>query len=1198
MDDRRIDRCGREGDVDGVSALQPGMNAAALRAWARQHAVERWLDAPARVLQQRQGQQRTWFWLYRQPDITLERLLTAASARSLSETAVDRVPVDLQQAAITLLRDQATLAAEALQDEKARLSDIHIPLHHRLRPLHERLMALRESVRAHAHPRPDREVGPAAISLMEDPPRIRYREQSSSWCSGDGYWPELTIELQPAEGPGDSGRPAAIQCRCKTGCASACPVGLSAIDASLELLGSPQQADLQRRIVRLLATPRWSRTLEALDRVLQRGRLPADLPKDEALGWRLKVRDARPLMLEPIRCRPNRTRGGLRGWRIEPAELHQHPHLLTLPVDREVLDQLDPAPDVPQRSRHADLQQAHTHRAIEHLIGHPRVLVGTNSAPVTVRRGTLSLRWQTDETGWLTLQPALDDAPLPLKSLVDLLHARLAGGRLVVVEGDSCVVARVGPGVVSLFESLLTRGHRFPPEAIAVLMERRPDIERILPIRLSADLRGDLVQPDLSPILCLQALSGDGVRLSVRIRPMLTSAPLTPGEGHGELYGEDDGARIFITRDLKAEAEAVRAQLTALDLPAEEEAPFQWVLAGEAAMKMLVASQQSAHPVEWEGPPRRVTGPATAAALKLKVIGRQDWFGLKGTLTVEGVTVALESLLAAITDNHPFVQGESGDWIRLAPALRQRLIQAASVIKPRKGGLGFSPLNSLSVALLEDAGADLSGPKKWTSLLSRIQAAQHAPVPPPSGLTVSLRDYQLTGYQWMMRLATWGVGAVLADDMGLGKTVQALALLSQRKGPALVIAPTSVCLNWSREAARFAPSLTPMLYAGSSRAALLDTLPASALLICSYATMTRDADALCKIHFGTIVFDEAQALKNPATRRTRAATALTGAFRLALTGTPIENRTSELWSLFNVIAPGLLGDWADFRADFSSPIEHDDDAARRSALARLLKPFLLRRLKSEVASELPDRTEIIVPIALSEAEVALYDEVRVSTAAALAQSGSSTPQNRIQVLAAITRLRQLACHPRLYDPDSLVPSSKLARLRQIIAELRSEGHRALVFSQFTRHLTLAQEALHEDGATLLRLDGSTSASARQERVDAFQAGEADVFLISLRAGGVGLTLTAATYVIHLDPWWNPAVEDQATDRAHRIGQREPVTVYRLISSGTIESSMLSLHNEKRQLVDELLAGAGGVAALSTSDLAALIARSRQELTAL
>ncbi|MFT5683091.1 MAG: superfamily II DNA or RNA helicase [Myxococcota bacterium] len=1178
-----------------MNALQPGMNATDLRAWARQHAVERWLDAPARVLQQQnqgQGQQRTWFWLYRQPDITLERLLTATPARSLSETAADRVPVDLQQAAIKLLRDQATLAEEALAEEQARLAGLMTPLHHRLRPLFERLLEVRESVRAHAHPRPDRDVGPAAISLMEDPPRIRYREQSSSWCSGDGYWPELTIELQPSEGQ------STIQCRCKTGCASHCPVGLSALDASLELLSNPQQADLQRRIVRLLATPRWSRTLEALDRVLQRGRLPADLPEDEALGWRLKVRDSRPLTLEPIRCRPNRTRGGLRGWRIEPSELRQHPHLLTLPVDGEVLDQLDPAPDVPLRSRPDALQQAHTHRAIEHLIGHPRVLVGTNSEPVPVRHGTLSLRWQTDETGWLALQPALDDVPLPLKSLVDLLHSRLAGGRLVIVEPDQCVVIRVGPGVAGLFESLLTRGFRFPPEAIGELMERRADVERLLPVRLSADLRGDPVQPDLSPILCLQALSGDAVRLSVRIRPMLASPPLTPGEGSGELYGEDDGVRIFIQRDLEDERAMVRRQLTDLDLPPEEEAPFQWVLTGEAAMAMLIASQQSPHPVEWEGPPRRVTSPATASALKLKVIGRQDWFGLKGTLTVEGATVSLEALLDAITGNHPFVQAESGDWIRLDPTLRQRLLQAASVLGRRKGGLGFSPLNALSVAALEEAGAAVVGPKKWSGLLSRIEKAQEAPVPPPVGLTVTLRDYQLTGYQWMMRLASWGVGAILADDMGLGKTVQALALLSRRAGPALVIAPTSVCLNWGREAARFAPGLTPRRYAGSDRAELLSTLSATDLLICSYATMTRDAEALCTIRFGTIVFDEAQALKNPATRRTRAATALDGAFRLALSGTPIENRTSELWSLFNVIAPGLLGDWEHFREHFAGPIEREDDAERRSALARLLEPFLLRRLKSEVASELPARTEIVVPIVLSEAEMALYNEVRVSTAASLAKSDSTEQRQRIQVLAAITRLRQLACHPKLYDPDSTIPSAKLARLRQIIAELRSEGHRALVFSQFTRHLNLVQEALTADGASILRLDGSTPMNARQDRVDAFQAGQTDVFLISLRAGGVGLTLTAATYVIHLDPWWNPAVEDQATDRAHRIGQHLPVTVYRLISTGTIESSILSLHGEKRQLVDDLLADAGGAAALSVSELAALIARSGQEVPAL
>jgi superfamily II DNA or RNA helicase len=1165
------------------------MTATELRAWARQHAVERWLDAPARILQQSQGQQRAWFWLYRQPDITLERLLTTATARTLSETAADRVPADLQHAAIQLLQDQASLAEEALKDERARLAGLLTPLHHRLRPLFEDLLTLRQSVRAHAHPRPDREVGPAALSLLEDPPRIRYREQSSSWCSGDGYWPELTIALQPTEGQ------PAIQCRCKTGCASHCPVGLSALDASLALLSNPQQADLQRRIVRLLATPSWSRTIEALDRVLQRSRLPADLPEDEALGWRLKIRDDRPLSLEPIRCRPNRTRGGLRGWRIEPDELRQHPHLLTLPVDREILDQLDPAPEVPQRSRPDALQQALVHRAIEHLIGHPRVLI--DSEPVPVRAGTLSLRWQTDETGWLSLTPAIDGEPLLLKSLVDLLHTRLAGGRLVIATPEQCVVIRVGHGVLALLEGLLTRGSRFPPEAIGELMDRRAIIERYLPVHLSADLRGAPVQPDLRPILCLQALSGDTVRLVVRIRPMLSSEALTPGVGPAQLYGEDDGERIFIQRDLEAEQAAVRAQLDGLDLPAEEEAPFQWVLAGEAAMAMLVSSQQSPHPVEWEGPPRRVTGPATAAALKLKIIGRQDWFGIKGTLTVEGATVSLETLLLAITDNHPFVQAENGDWIPLTPALRQRLLQAASVLTLQRDGLGFSPLNALSVAELEADGAELQGPKKWSALLTRIQTARQAPVPPPDGLTVTLRDYQLAGYRWMMRLATWGVGAILADDMGLGKTVQALALLSRRPGPALVIAPTSVCLNWSREAARFAPGLTPRIHSGSGRTEKLEELSATDVLICSYATMTRDAEALCEIQFGTIVFDEAQALKNPATRRTRAATALRGDFRLALTGTPIENRTSELWSLFNVIAPGLLGDWEQFREHFAGPIEREDDASRRAALARLLEPFLLRRLKSEVAAELPERTEIVVPIALSEAELALYDQVRVATAASLAQSdpAQSEQTRRIQVLAAITRLRQLACHPKLYDPDSTIKSAKLARLRQIIAELRSEGHRALVFSQFTRHLTLAEAALTADGATILRLDGSTPAAQRQARVDAFQAGEADVFLISLRAGGVGLTLTAATYVIHLDPWWNPAVEDQATDRAHRIGQHQPVTVYRLISSGTIESSILSLHTEKRQLVDDLLSDTGGAASLSVSELAALIARSSQEI---
>ncbi|MEL6344580.1 MAG: DEAD/DEAH box helicase, partial [Myxococcota bacterium] len=355
----------------------------------------------------------------------------------------------------------------------------------------------------------------------------------------------------------------------------------------------------------------------------------------------------------------------------------------------------------------------------------------------------------------------------------------------------------------------------------------------------------------------------------------------------------------------------------------------------------------------------------------------------------------------------------------------------------------------------------------------------------------------------------------------------------------------------------------------------------------------RDIDRLSEIPFATAVFDEAQAFKNPNARRTRAARQLDAGFRLALTGTPIENHTGELWSLFSVIAPGLLGSWEQFRTRFANPIERGDDE-RRASLGPLMRPFLLRRLKSQVASELPARTEIVLPIQLSEAEMTLYNQVRMASLTALADPALlSEHQRRFQVLAAITRLRQLACNPQLYDPDSVLPSAKMTRLRTLIGGLKEEGHRTLIFSQFTRHLQLARDTLAADGVAYCYLDGSTAPAKRQSEVERFQAGEGDVFFISLKAGGTGLNLTSATYVVHLDPWWNPSVEDQATDRAHRIGQRQPVTVYRLVSRGTIEESILELHAEKRQLVSSLLDGSGKAATLTADALVNLIEESGQ-----
>ncbi|HEU4612693.1 MAG TPA: DEAD/DEAH box helicase, partial [Kofleriaceae bacterium] len=467
---------------------------------------------------------------------------------------------------------------------------------------------------------------------------------------------------------------------------------------------------------------------------------------------------------------------------------------------------------------------------------------------------------------------------------------------------------------------------------------------------------------------------------------------------------------------------------------------------------------------------------------------------------------------------------------------------------------------------------------------------------PPASLASTLREYQIEGHAWLSRLAAWGAGGCLADDMGLGKTIQAVAVLLDRAklGPALVLAPTSVTLNWVDELRRFAPTLRPIVYAElPDRAGTLARLGKKDVLIVSYGLLVRDAAQLAARTFATLVLDEAQAVKNPTTHRAKAARALSADFRIALTGTPLENHLGELWSLFSIVFPNLLGSWEQFRDRFAIPIERTKSPDAREALSRVIRPFLLRRTKQEVARELPARTEIHVPIVLSSEETALYEDARLAAVAHLTRASKPArdERRRFEVLAALTRLRLLASHPQLYDATSTVASSKMQRLLELLDELRGEGHRALVFSQFTSHLALVRTEVEKAGISALYLDGSTPAAARRQLIERFQAGEADAFLISLKAGGTGINLTAADYVIHLDPWWNPAVEDQATDRAHRIGQTKPVTVYRLIARGTVEERIIAMHRDKRALVASVLDGTGAAARLSTRDLLALLGES-------
>lgn len=346
-----------------------------------------------------------------------------------------------------------------------------------------------------------------------------------------------------------------------------------------------------------------------------------------------------------------------------------------------------------------------------------------------------------------------------------------------------------------------------------------------------------------------------------------------------------------------------------------------------------------------------------------------------------------------------------------------------------------------------------------------------------------------------------------------------------------------------------------------------------------------DAERFAQVHWASVILDEAQAIKNPDTRRAQAAFALRADFRLAASGTPVENHLGELWSLFRFLNPGLLGSLEQFGERFATPIAKGDEPARL-ALRRLLQPFILRRTKTQVLTELPPRTELTYRVELSDGERELYEALRQEALEQVAQAPEH--ERAMQVLAHITRLRRLCCHPTLALPNATLPGSKLAAFARLMRELLDNGHKALVFSQFVDHLALARRWLDEQGIAYHYLDGATPARQRQKKVEAFQGGQGEVFLISLKAGGSGLTLTAADYVLHLDPWWNPAVEDQASDRAYRMGQQRPVTIYRLVAAHTIEERILALHAAKRELADALLAGGDASARLDTDALLALL----------
>ena len=650
----------------------------------------------------------------------------------------------------------------------------------------------------------------------------------------------------------------------------------------------------------------------------------------------------------------------------------------------------------------------------------------------------------------------------------------------------------------------------------------------------------------------------------------------------------DAEGRQLLRRDLDAEAlHLERLRALGLQPVSADEREFGDVrLSGKVLRGVVRSLVEEGWLVEADGAPVRAGG-----QLRTKVTSGIDWFDLEAELEYEGTSADLPALLAAARTQSVFVALKDGSK-GLAPDWLRRYATAARVGKLEGLRLRFLPSQAGIIDALMTGHEDGVVDVKFDRLLSSLKGGSWRHVEEPVGFKGTLRDYQREGLGWMKFLQDFKYGGCLADDMGLGKTVQVLAMLqgrhrpSGKRGrqpkPSLIVVPRSLVFNWIKEAGKFCPDLKGVAYRGPGRAELRARLEEFDFVVTTYGTLRQDILHFLEYQFECVILDEAQAIKNPKSQAAKACRLLQADHRLAISGTPIENGLDELWSLFEFLNPGMLGSMDTFAVEGKA-----QDEEWLELLSQSLRPFMLRRTKAGVLKDLPSKTEQHLYVELNEKDREDYEELRKYYRSALSTKIASIglAKAKVHVLEALLRLRQAACHPGLIDASRLDDgSSKTDLLFEQLDSLIATGHKALVFSQFTELLEICRRRLEAAGVNYEYLDGGTR--DRQAGVDRFQSDEGKkVFLISLKAGGCGLTLTASDYVFILDPWWNPAVEAQAVDRAYRMGQTRPVFAYRMIARNTVEEKIVALQAEKRKLADAVIGhGGGSIADLTAEDI--------------
>lgn len=578
----------------------------------------------------------------------------------------------------------------------------------------------------------------------------------------------------------------------------------------------------------------------------------------------------------------------------------------------------------------------------------------------------------------------------------------------------------------------------------------------------------------------------------------------------------------------------------------------------------------------------------------------RDWFDLNVRLRLGNVTISVREALEAIAGGQDYVE-VAGTWVRLdgerIRSLATLLEEARTLVGWDGEGVRLTPMQVGVVDLFATASDHVAMSDAWRMRIAPLRdASTDAGLPPLPSLATILRPYQRRGHAWLTARLSGGIGGILADDMGLGKTVQilsAVAALRAHAGessPVLVVVPTSVVGVWIDQARTFTPALEVRAVKETATrrgTTIREEVENADIVVTSYTLARLESEQWSQVRLGGLVIDEAQAVKNPRTATYRALRDLDAPWKLAVSGTPIENSLSDLWSLLSLTCPGFLPPWETFQQQVRRPIENGSDPAMLARLSAYVAPFVLRRTKEEVAPDLPDKIVDVVRVDLGKEHRHIYDQFLARERARILDLLRDVDANRMSVLASITRLRQLALDPALVEESyAHVGSAKIEYLADRLDEIVPLGHQALVFSQFTSFLERIRHMLERRGISVVQLDGSTR--GRAEVIEKFRSGQAQVFLISLKAGGSGLTLTEADYVYVMDPWWNPAAEEQAIDRAHRIGQTKKVNVYRMVATDTIEAKVVELQDRKRQLISSVMNGTGTGARLSEADLRGLL----------